>query len=90
MLSEEALFVWEMWNTLHRLRQVGMAANPIEFSEAVAYIEFYCPEYTIQDRHDLLQLFLVIEDSWLAHQREKEISASDGSDTFLPSAVKRK
>lgn len=85
MLSEAAFFAWEMWNTLHQHRQINMGANPIPFSEAVGYLDFYCTDYTVDDKHDMLQLFKAIEDAWLTDARKKEKNDSvGGGATYLP------
>ena len=85
MLGDAAFFAWQMWNTLHRCRQLGMGANPIPFSETVTYLDFYCPDYTLDDKNDMFELFMAIEDVWLTHERKKEKTDNDGGGKFLPS-----
>lgn len=75
---------------MHSIRAVGSGACPIPFSEAVSCINFYCSnDYDFEDRVSIMELFQVIESTWLSWAREAgSKEGEEDSNKFLPTKSK--
>ena len=71
-LDMRYFFIWDMWNILHRTRQVGGGATPLPFSEAFCWMDMFCPSYTLDEREFILSVFLAMEDTWLTWARKEQ------------------